>query len=172
MTAKAQKSAGPAVRIMDEDALDTLIAEAAALDQEVADKDKLLKEIKASIREQAEVREHEIEGNEGEKRSWKREIEVQVEVPGSQDLVAEQIVCEITWPLPSVRTLTEGKDKDDVILDRLSEVKKKLFDRTVSYKPKSTFREIVGSLFKGKNATKVLDDCTSPSAARVAFKRK
>lgn len=133
-----------------------LIDEATAIEAKFAmpkEKADRLKEIKNLLQVEALEREDEHEPGKKGGKHWIFESKV------------NQVT--VTMPDPSLKP-----EEEDIEACRLlaGPVFAKLFDRTVSFSPAKSFRDLVSKLLTPAKAAKVIEICERPSAARVAIK--
>jgi len=151
----------------------SLVTAAAALDRDIAEKQKQLTELKARLVELAE-------------KQLRRELELgpRASLEGrSAQLDGEEVYARVSFPkprLPAQLSYLQGKayiKRDEELVQLTHDPKEfcgpafpKLF--AMVYKPARAFRELVGALLPEAKAKTLLQELESPSSPRVAFETK
>jgi len=144
---------------MTKDTLQALVATAIAIDQEIADLNEKLKELKAELVAEAKDRKEEQTVTEGGGRSWT-----------AQDAAGN--VARVTFPGKAIKGSISGEGKTiDRIRTAAGALFPRLFKQAPQYIPVEKFRDEATALL-GRNASKLIRLCESKSATRVSFETK
>lgn len=139
----------------------TIVAEAVALDRELKDKTKRLKELKAYLVTEALSRplaEH--VATDGGGTSWI--------ATGNDGCIAR-----VTFPGPQLKSSIDPATKSGYkLLAKFGDAVRKLFDKHVVYKPVDDFRALVEQEFTPRQAEKLIAECESERAPSVSFETK
>lgn len=139
--------------------LQKLVAEAVALDREIAEKTELLKALKADLITEAGTRDDEHTPTAGGGRSWLTEG-------------ADGCIARVTFPAPKLKATIAGEGTAiEKVRQLAGHAFSRLFNQIPAYKPVANFRDEAETLL-GKDARKLIRACESNSAPTVNFETK
>lgn len=140
--------------------LQEMVAEAVAVDRQVAELTDRLKQLKSDLVGEAQSRPEEhrsIEGSAGTKWTW---------------IGSDGCVCRVTFPAPKLRATIDPDSKTGrKIVDLAGTAKGVLFHSRVVYVPVAEFRDKAVEILGGKS-TRLIAACETESAPRVEFETK
>ena len=140
--------------------LQLLVADAIALDRNIAELDCQLKLMKAVLIQEAESRPEDHTNTEGGGRAWIAE-----------DAVGN--IARVNFPAPALKSKVDGAGKT---IEKIREVAGKwfsdLFDQAPAYKPKPEYRSYAEKFLDNATARKLIKLCSTESAPRVSFETK
>lgn len=140
--------------------IQSLVAEAVALDREISEKSERLKELKGLLASEAEARADEATPTDG----------------GGASIVFEApdgCIARVTTAGATLKSSIKGEGKDIAkIKDAADRHFLRLFEQTVSFRPIEGFREQAVSLLGAKEARVLIKLCTNPGKTTVSFETK
>lgn len=137
--------------------LRNLVTEAVSLDREINEKAERLKELKATLTQEAQTRKTELVRTDGGGARWTAE--------GSDGCIAR-----VTFPAPSLKGKIDAEGKIIATIKQLTGgAFSRLFTPTLGYKPIEGFRIEATALLPKAEANKLIKLCQSASAPRVSF---
>ncbi|HTJ78515.1 MAG TPA: hypothetical protein VL357_05925 [Rariglobus sp.] len=145
---------------MNDTKLRQLVTAAVLLDREIAEKEKQLKEIKATLATEAETRAEQATATDG----------------GGTSLVLEGddgSVARITTAGRTLKATVKGEGKDiEKIRELAGKAFAQLFAPVLAYKPVENFRAEVAVRFGNKDAAKLIKAMENPGKTTVSFETK
>jgi hypothetical protein len=144
---------------MNDTKLRQLVTAAVLLDREIADKEKQLKAIKATLATEAETRADQATATEG----------------GGTSLVLEGddgTIARVTTAGRTLKSSVKGEGKDiEKVKDLAGKSFPRLFAPVLAYKPVDNFRDEAAALL-GRDAAKLIKAMENPGKVTVSFETK